>query len=43
METGQKEIASWAFFICEFQNLNLVPIDSELNSAPGNQTHFLFS
>ena len=30
-----------SFFVCEFKNSKSVPIDSELNSAPGNQTHFL--
>ena len=29
-----------SFFVCEFKNFKLVPINSELNSAPGNQTHF---
>ena len=36
----QKENGAKAFFVFHFLNSNLVPVDSELNSALGNQSYF---
>ena len=37
---GAKRKWRTSFFVCHLLNLNLVPIDSELNSALGYQTYF---
>ena len=37
---GANRKGHMSFFVPDFLNFNLVPIDSELNYAPGNQTFF---
>ena len=37
---GENRKGHLSFFVLNFLNFNLVPIDSELNCASGNQTYF---